>query len=64
MEIHINSKHVNQKIKHNYQTKTNLSPQGPQWSRHSVARVQRQGEYSTSSMYLANTGRQGILVFY
>jgi hypothetical protein len=31
------------------QTKTKLSPQGPQWSRHSVARVRRRGEYSTSS---------------
>jgi hypothetical protein len=25
-------------------TKTKLSPQGPQWSRHSVARVRRRGE--------------------
>ena len=25
--------------KHNNQTKTKLSPQGPQWSRHSVASV-------------------------
>jgi len=31
------------------QTKTKLSPQGPQWSRHSVARVRHRGEYSTSS---------------
>jgi len=36
------------------QTKTKLSPQGPQRSRHSVARVRRRGEYSTSSsMYLS-----------
>ena len=28
----------------NNQTKTKLSPQGPQWSRHSVARVRRRGD--------------------
>jgi acetyl-CoA carboxylase alpha subunit len=31
------------------QTKTKLSLQGPQWSRHSVARVRRRGKYSTLS---------------
>jgi hypothetical protein len=30
-----------QTIQHNYQTKTMFSPQGPYWSRHSIARVQR-----------------------
>jgi hypothetical protein len=39
----MNIKHSNQ-TKHNYQTKTKLSPQGPQWSRHSVARVRRRSE--------------------
>ena len=29
------------------QTKTKVSPQGPQWSRHSVAGARRRGEYST-----------------
>jgi hypothetical protein len=32
------------KTKHKNQTKTMLSPQGPQWSRHSVARVRRRGD--------------------
>jgi len=34
----------NQTIKHDDQTKTKLSPQGPQWSRHFVARVRRRGD--------------------
>jgi len=51
------------------QTKTKLSPQGPQRSRHFVARVRRRGEYTTLNLgsvygiYLANMGRQGILSF-
>jgi len=48
--------------------KTMLSPQGPQRSRHFVARVRRRGESSSPlncvCIYLANMGRQGILVFY
>jgi len=39
-----NYKHANQTIKHNDQTKTKLSPQSPQWSRHSVARVRRRDD--------------------
>jgi len=40
-----------------------LSPQGPQWSRHSVARVRRRGDRPPSSVmdiYLVNMGRQEI----
>jgi len=49
--------------------KKKLSPQGPQRSRHSVAHVRRRGENIHPqnlilSIYLANIGRQGILVFY
>ena len=47
--MHINSKHANQTIKHNDQTKTKLSPQGPQWSRHSVAHVRRRGDIRVHS---------------
>ena len=38
--------HINNtpKTKKKIQTKTILSPQGPQWSSHSVARVQRRGD--------------------
>jgi len=45
--MHINNKHTNPTIKHNYQTKTKLGPQSPQRSRHSVARVWRRDESST-----------------
>jgi hypothetical protein len=41
MKINNNTKPT---IKHENQTKTKLSPQGPQWSRHSVARVWRRGD--------------------
>jgi hypothetical protein len=46
-----------------------LSPQGPQWSRHSVARVRRHDDRPPLSrkmewVYLANVERQGILVSY
>jgi hypothetical protein len=39
-----------------------LSPQGPQRSRHSVARVRRRGDLPPSCMDidLVNVGRQGI----
>ena len=44
-----------------------LSPQGPQWSRHSVARVRRRGDRPPSrknrnNLFLENRERQGILV--
>jgi hypothetical protein len=66
MKINNNTKPT---IKHENQTKTKLSPQGPQWSRHSVARVRRRGENIHPqnlilSIYLANIRRQGILVSY
>ena len=32
------------------QTKTKLSPQGPQWSRHSVARERRRGDRPPSNV--------------
>ena len=35
---------INTRKKQTEQTKTKLSLQGPQWSRHSVARVRRRGE--------------------
>jgi hypothetical protein len=40
-----------------------LSPQGPQWSRHSVARVRRRGDRPPSNVdiYLVNVGRQRTL---
>jgi hypothetical protein len=44
-----------------------LSPQGPQRSSHSIARVQRRGDrppHSIVCVYLENMRRQGILVFY
>jgi hypothetical protein len=57
-------------ITQNYQKKTKLSPLGLQWSRHSVARVRLRGGCPPSQVkcnvmvYLANVGRQGILVSY
>jgi len=41
--MHINND-TNQTIKHNNQTKTKVSPQGPQWSRHSVVCVRRRDD--------------------
>ena len=48
----------------NNQTKTKLSPQVPQWSRHSVARVRRRGDRPPSRkknhrniLFLTNRGR-------
>jgi len=53
-ERHINNKHPKTQTN---QTKTKLSLQGPQWSRHSVARVRRRGENSSTlnlkCMYLS-----------
>ena len=46
-----------------------LSPQVPQWSRHSVACVRRHGDrppplISCGKSILAKMGRQGIIIFY
>jgi hypothetical protein len=46
-----------------------LSPQVPQWSRHSVAHMRRRGDrqpplISCGKSILAKMGRQGILIFY
>jgi hypothetical protein len=67
-ERHINNKHTKTPID---QTKTKLSPQGPQWSRHPVARERRRGDRPPTNkkkcnvmrgyIYLVNLGRQGIL---
>ena len=57
-------------IKHNHQTKTKLSPQSPQWSRHSVARVRRRGDRPPPTLHegvvcclfgMENMVRQGVL---
>jgi hypothetical protein len=64
MERHINNKHMETQID---QTKTKLSPQGPQWSRHSIARERRRGDRPSTIykcnmgvIYLVNVRRQGI----
>ena len=68
MERHINNKHMETQTN---QTKTKLSLQGPQWSRHSVARVRRRGDWVHSQILdvgilekSRKIGRQGIIVFY
>jgi hypothetical protein len=43
----------------NYQTKTKLSPQGPQRSRYSVARVRHRGEKFYSHMYIIYLSKMG-----
>ena len=54
----------------NQTKKTKLSPQSPQWSRHSVARVRRRGDRPPSTLHegvvcclfgMENMVRQGIL---
>ena len=54
-ERHFNNKHTKTPID---QTKTKLSPQGPQWSRHSVTRVRRRGDHPPS-MYGYISGKYG-----
>jgi hypothetical protein len=58
-KMHVNNKHANQTIKHNDQTKTKLSPQGPQQSRHYVARVRRRDDIFHSQMYVYLFGKCG-----
>ena len=57
---------INPRKQKTNQTKTKLSPQGPQWRRHSVARARHRGDRPPSKcmggyIYLVNMGRQGIL---
>jgi hypothetical protein len=47
-ERHFNNKHTKTPID---QTKTKLSPQGPQRSRHSVARERRRGDRPPSNVW-------------